>query len=162
LFAVVPQSTHLFNASIRENLLLARPSATEEEMIAAAQIAQVHDWIASRPDGYDTRVGEQGLRLSGGERQRLAIARALLKNAPVLIFDEATANLDPATARAVLRAVRNRTPRQTMLVITHRPSGLEDVDEIVVLDRGQVVARGKDSELTETNRYYRRMKHADH
>jgi ATP-binding cassette subfamily C protein CydC len=123
LFAVVPQTTHLFNATIRENLLLARRDATEAEMIAAARQAQIHDFIAALPDGYDTRIGEQGLRLSGGERQRLAIARALLKDAPILILDEATAHLDPATERAVWRAMRALAPPRTLLIITHRLIG---------------------------------------
>ncbi|MCI0478122.1 MAG: thiol reductant ABC exporter subunit CydC, partial [Anaerolineales bacterium] len=136
LFAVVPQTTHLFNATIRENLLLARRDATEAEMIAAARIAQIHDFIAALPDRYDTRIGEQGLRLSGGERQRIAIARALLKDAPILILDEATAHLDPVTERAVWRALRSQS--RTMLIITHHRVGLEDVDEIIVLNAGCV------------------------
>ncbi|MBM3128032.1 MAG: thiol reductant ABC exporter subunit CydD [Chloroflexi bacterium] len=137
LFAVVPQTTHLFNSTLRENLLLARPDASEAEMIDAARGAQIHDFIAALPDGYATRIGEQGLRLSGGERQRLAIARALLKRAPILILDEATAHLDPATERAVWRALRAQT--RTMLIITHQRAGLEDVDEIIALN-----ARTKD------------------
>lgn len=129
LFAVVPQTIHLFNATIRENLLLARPEATEAEMIEAARRAQIHDFIAALPDGYDTRIGEQGLRLSGGERQRLAIARALLKRAPILILDEATAHLDVTTARAVWEALRAE-PR-TLLIIAHQREGLEWVDKVV-------------------------------
>ncbi len=132
LFAVVPQTIHLFNATIRENLLLARPDASEAEMIDAARIAQVHDFIAALPEGYATRIGEQGLRLSGGERQRLALARALLKRAPILVLDEATAHLDPATERAVWRALRAQA--RTMLIITHQRAGLEDVDGIIALD----------------------------
>lgn len=128
-FAVVPQTIHLFNGTIRENLLLARPDATEAEMMDAACHAQIHDFIATLPDGYDTRIGEQGLRLSGGERQRLAIARALLKRAPFLLLDEATAHLDPATARAVWDALR-ATPR-TLLIFAHQREGLEWVDRVV-------------------------------
>lgn len=131
-FAVAPQTTHLFNATIRENLLLARSDATEAEMIDAARVAQIHDFIAALPDGYNTRIGEQGLRLSGGERQRIAIARALLKDAPILILDEATAHLDPATERAVWRALHAQT--RTLLIITHQRAGLEDVDAIVELN----------------------------
>ncbi|MEW5717602.1 MAG: thiol reductant ABC exporter subunit CydD [Chloroflexota bacterium] len=141
LFAVVPQTTHLFNATIRENLLLARRAATEAEMIDAARQAQIHDFVAALPDGYDTRIGEQGLRLSGGERQRIAIARALLKGAPILILDEATAHLDPVTARAMWRTLRAQS--RTMLIITHERVGLEDVDEIITLEAGQVRARGE-------------------
>jgi thiol reductant ABC exporter CydC subunit len=132
LFAVVPQTTHLFNATIRENLLLARRDATEAEMIAAARVAQIHDFIAALPDGYATRIGEQGLRLSGGERQRIAIARALLKDAPILILDEATAHLDPITERAVWRALRGQA--RMLLIIAHHLVGLEDVDQIIVLN----------------------------
>ncbi len=134
-FAVVPQTIHLFNATIRENLLLARPDASEAEMIAAARCAQIHDFIAALPEGYATRIGEQGLRLSGGERQRLALARALLKNAPILILDEATAHLDSTTERAVWDALRAE-PR-TMLIITHRLEGLEWVDEVIEMKEGR-------------------------
>ena len=157
LFAVVPQTTHLFNATIRENLLLARRDATEADMLDAARQAQIHDFIAALPDGYDTRIGEQGLRLSGGERQRLAIARALLKDAPILILDEATAHLDPITERAVWRALHALMPQRTTLIITHRVVGLENVDDIVVLDAGRVFARGKHAALLERNDFYRRM-----
>jgi ATP-binding cassette subfamily C protein CydC len=153
----VPQTTHLFNATIRENLLLARPDATESGIIAAARQAQIHDFIAALPDGYGTRIGEQGLRLSGGERQRLAIARALLKHAPIFIFDEAPANLDPVTEREVWRALHALMSRRTMLIITHRLVGLEDVDEIVVLDAGRVVERGAHAELLHEKGFYRRM-----
>jgi ATP-binding cassette subfamily C protein CydC len=143
-FAVVPQTTHLFNATIRENLLLARRDATETEMIAAARVAQIHDFIAALPDGYATRIGEQGLRLSGGERQRLAIARALLKDAPILILDEATAHLDPVTAGAVWDALRAQT--RTMLIITHRVAELKNVDEILALEAGRAQKRGEERE----------------
>jgi ATP-binding cassette subfamily C protein CydC len=157
LFAVVPQTTHLFNATIRENLLLARRDATEADMIDAARQAQIHDFIAALPDGYDTRIGEQGLRLSGGERQRLAIARALLKDAPILILDEATAHLDPITERAVWRAIRAQMQSRTTLIITHHLVSLGNVDDIVVLDAGRVFARGKHAALLERNDFYRRM-----
>jgi ATP-binding cassette subfamily C protein CydCD len=142
-FAVVPQTTHLFNATIRENLLLARPDATQGEMIAAAQQAQIHDFIAALPDGYATRIGEQGLRLSGGERQRLALARALLKDAPILILDEATAHLDPLTERAVWRALNALAPPPTLLVITHQHVRLEEVDDMITLEAGRVRTEGR-------------------
>ena len=157
LFSVVPQPTHLFNASIRDNLLLARPQATEAELIDAARRAQMHDFIASLPQGYDTTIGEQGLRLSGGERQRIAIARALLKDAPILLLDEPTANLDALTERDVLRAIRASTTGKTTLLITHRLVGLEDFDEIIVLCAGCVVQRGAHNELLQTDGLYRRM-----
>jgi ATP-binding cassette subfamily C protein CydC len=139
LIAVVTQSTYLFNATVRDNLLLARPEATQAELEQAARRAQIHDFILSLPQGYDTWIGEQGLRLSGGERQRLAIARALLKDAPILILDEATANLDPITERAVFQAMRTLMAGRTTLIITHRPAGLEAVDGIVTLRAGRVV-----------------------
>ena len=118
---VVTQHTHLFNATIGDNLRLARPGATQAEIEAAARAAQIHDWIISLAEGYDTWVGEQGLRLSGGERQRLAIARALLKNAPVLILDEPTANLDTASERDLLAALAPLMVGRTTLIITHQP-----------------------------------------
>jgi len=140
---VVPQHTHLFNATIRDNLRLARTGATQAEIEAAARVAQIHDWIVSLADGYDTWVGEQGLRLSGGERQRLAIARALLKDAPVLILDEPTANLDAATERDLLADMAPLMVGRTTLIITHRLVGLAAADEILVFERGRIVERGR-------------------
>lgn len=156
-FAVVAQPTHLFNATIRENLLLARPEATEAEMINAAKQAQIHDFITALPEGYDTRIGEQGLRLSGGERQRLAIARALLKDAPILIFDEPTANLDAVTEREVLRTIHHSTLNRTVLLITHRLVELDDFDEIIVLQAGRIVERGAPKGLLQSEGLYRKM-----
>jgi ABC-type multidrug transport system fused ATPase/permease subunit len=156
-FALVSQNSYFFNASIRENLRLARPKVTQEEIEAAARAAHIHDFIMSLPKGYDTLIGEAGLRLSGGERQRLAIARALLKNAPILILDEPTANLDPLTEQQVLDTLFAVMKQKTSLLITHRLIGLENMDEIVVLDHGRIVERGSHADLLQRNGLYRRM-----
>lgn len=155
--AVVSQNTYLFNTTVRENLLLGRPNATEEEMVQAARQAQFHDFIESLPQGYQTWIGEQGLRLSGGERQRLAIARALIKDAPFLILDEATANLDRITERQILSTLYKLMEGRTALMITHRLVGMEAMDEILVLDEGRVVERGRHQELLEAGGFYRKM-----
>ncbi len=138
LVSVVSQDTHLFNTTIRENLLLARPEAGHQELEQAALHACIHDFIESLPQGYETRVGEQGLCLSGGERQRLALARAFLKDAPLLILDEATANLDALTEQEVLHAIQTLRQGRTTLVITHRLPGLAMADQVIVLDQGRV------------------------
>jgi len=155
--AVVSQNTYLFNASVRENLLIARPKASEAEILHAAQLAQIHEFIQSLPQGYQTWIGEQGLRLSGGERQRLAIARALLKDSPLLILDEPTANLDALTEREVLHAIKVLMAGCATLTITHRLVGLEEMDEILVLQAGRIVERGTHVQLLHTGGLYRRL-----
>ncbi len=138
-FGVVPQHTHLFNATVRDNLYLAKSDATDAELAAACRQAQIHDFIANLPQGYDTLIGENGVLLSGGERQRLAIARAVLKDAPVLILDEATSQLDPLTEGALLASLRPFMAGRTIIVISHRPAALAWVDQVVAIDNGRVV-----------------------
>lgn len=156
-FALVSQNSYFFNTSIRENLRLARRSATQAEIESAARAAQIHEFIVGLPKGYDTLIGEQGLRLSGGERQRLAIARALLKDAPILIFDEPTANLDPQTEKKVLDTLFETMRGKTSLLITHRLVGLKHVDEVLVMDLGQIVQRGTHQQLLKQEGLYRRL-----
>jgi len=154
---VVSQNTYLFSASVRDNLRLARPRATQAEIERAAEQAQIHSRIQALPDGYDTWIGEQGLRLSSGERQRLAIARALLKDPLFLILDEATANLDALTERDVLQAIDALMEGRTTLMITHRLVGLDVMDEILLMNGGRIVARGSHAALLAGNSLYRRM-----
>jgi thiol reductant ABC exporter CydC subunit len=157
MFGVVSQHTYLFNATLCENLLMARPGAGQAELARAAQQAQLDEFIESLPEGYNTYIGEQGLKLSGGQRQRLAIARALLQDAPILILDEPTANLDALTEREVMQTVRGLMAGRTTLLITHRLVGLEAVDEILVMRAGRVVERGTHQELWQMGGLYRRM-----
>jgi len=135
LLGVVPQHTHLFNASIRDNLYLANPEASEADLVAACQQAQLHDFVRSLPQGYDTLVGENGLLLSGGERQRLAIARAILKDAPILILDEATSHLDALTAARVWQALDRFMAGRTTIIISHQRANLAHVDQTISLDK---------------------------
>jgi ATP-binding cassette, subfamily B, bacterial len=144
---LVSQETYLFHATVRENLRFAKPDATDEELEEAARAAQIHDLIASLPEGYDTVVGERGYRFSGGEKQRIAIARTVLRNPPVLVLDEATSALDNETERAVQEALDHLAEGRTTLAIAHRLSTIRHADEIVVLDGGRIVERGSHAEL---------------
>ncbi|WP_067562792.1 ABC transporter ATP-binding protein [Nocardia acidivorans] len=151
---VVSQETYLFHASVAENLRFAKPDATDEELYAAARAAQIHEHIASLPDGYDTKVGERGYRFSGGEKQRLAVARAILRNPPILVLDEATSALDTRTEREVQAAIDALSQGRTTITIAHRLSTIRNADQIVVLDRGRVVERGTHAELLARNGFY--------
>ncbi|MEU3458962.1 ABC transporter ATP-binding protein [Streptomyces sp. NPDC006733] len=144
---VVAQETYLFHASVAENLRFAKPDATDEDIVAAAKAAQIHEHIAGLPDGYDTLVGERGYRFSGGEKQRLAIARTILRDPPVLVLDEATSALDTRTEQAVQEAIDALSAGRTTITIAHRLSTVRDADEIVVLDAGRIVERGNHDEL---------------
>ncbi|MDB5801043.1 MAG: conserved hypothetical rane protein [Rhodocyclales bacterium] len=154
---VVPQDTILFNDSIAYNIGYARPGASREEIEAAARSAQVHDFISSLPQGYDTMVGERGVRLSGGERQRIAIARAILKNPPILILDEATSALDTRSERSIQDELGRLARDRTALIIAHRLSTVVDAAEILVMDLGRIVERGTHDELLEREGLYAQM-----
>lgn len=151
---VVSQETYLFHASVADNLRFAKPDATDEELYAAAEAAQIHDHIAALPDGYDTVVGERGHRFSGGEKQRLAIARTILRDPPVLVLDEATSALDTRTEAAVQKAIDALSANRTTLTIAHRLSTVRGADQIVVLDAGRAVERGTHQELVERDGRY--------
>ena len=144
---VVSQETYLFHATVRENLRFAKPDATDEEVEEAARAAQIHDLIASLPDGYETVVGERGYRFSGGEKQRMAIARTVLRNPPILVLDEATSALDTQTERLVQEALERLAEGRTTIAIAHRLSTVRDADQIVVLDKGRVAETGRHEEL---------------
>jgi ATP-binding cassette subfamily C protein CydC len=157
MVGVVAQDTHIFADTLRHNLLLARPDAAEGEIAQALERAQLAEFVDGLPRGLDTWVGEQGLRLSGGERQRLAMARTLLKDAPILLLDEPTANLDPLTEQALLAAIHELMRGRTVLAISHRLIAMERMDEILVLDHGRIVERGTHDHLIAAHGLYRQM-----
>ena len=154
---IVPQDTVLFNDTVEYNIAYGKPGATHEEVEQAARAARIHDFIVSTPTGYQTMVGERGLKLSGGEKQRVAIARTLLKNPPVVIFDEATSALDSANERAIQSELRTAAQNKTTLVIAHRLSTVVDAHEILVMDAGRIVERGHHAELLAANGRYADM-----
>jgi thiol reductant ABC exporter CydC subunit len=155
--SIVQQDNYLFNTSIRENVCIGSPDATDAEVEAAARAAHIHDFIVGLPDGYATVVGERGAKLSGGQRQRIALARAFLKNAPILVLDEATSNLDSENERLIKAAVARLMAGRTTLVIAHRLSTIVSADRVVMIDRGQVVASGRHADLAAADGPYAQL-----
>ncbi len=155
--SVVSQEAFLFNGTIRENILYGRLEATEEELIAASRAANCHEFITRLPQAYDSRVGERGVKLSVGEKQRVSVARALLKDAPILILDEATASVDTATERLIQEALERLMANRTSFVIAHRLSTIRKADQILVMRQGQIIERGTHEELVARNGLYSRL-----
>ena len=152
--AVVFQNTYLFYGTVMENIRMARPDATEEEVFQAAKIAHAHEFIMELENGYDTLVGERGTTLSGGQRQRLSIARAILKNAPILIMDEATSSVDAATEEMIQETMNGIRKKYTTILIAHRLSTVQNADKIYVLNKGKIVEEGNHKELLEKKGFY--------
>jgi ATP-binding cassette subfamily B protein/subfamily B ATP-binding cassette protein MsbA len=155
--SVVSQEPFLFNGTIRENILYGKLDATDDELIAAAKAANCYEFIARLPEGFDTSVGERGVKLSVGEKQRVSIARALLKNSPILILDEATASVDTATERLIQQALEHLMRGRTSFVIAHRLSTIRNADQILVLRHGEIVERGTHEELMQRGELYAKL-----
>ena len=157
LMGNVNQEPILFNDTIFNNIAFGVDNATEEQVIEAAKIANAHEFIMEKEDGYQTNVGDRGCKLSGGQRQRISIARAVLKNPPILILDEATAALDTESERAVQEALERLMSNRTTVAIAHRLSTIKDADEIIVVDEGRIVERGRHDELIAMGGYYKKL-----
>jgi ABC-type multidrug transport system fused ATPase/permease subunit len=155
--ALVPQESILFHRTIMDNIRYGRREATDEEVIEAAKKAHCHEFIKNLSNGYNTYVGERGVKLSGGERQRVAIARAILKNAPILILDEATSSLDSESESLIQEALRELMKNKTVIVIAHRLSTIMQMDRIVVMDQGKVAASGTHNDLLEEDGIYQKL-----
>jgi ABC-type multidrug transport system fused ATPase/permease subunit len=156
-FGVVLQEPVLFSTTIRENIAYGRPEAGFSDIMAAARAANAHEFISRLPEGYDTVLGERGMTLSGGEKQRLSIARAFLKDAPILILDEPSSSLDTGTEATVIEALERLTVGRTTLIIAHRHSTIRGVDRIVVLDRGEIIEAGRQADLLAAGGLYARL-----
>lgn len=157
LISVVSQEVILFNDTVYNNILYGRPDASYDEVIEAAKLAHAHEFITQLPEGYDTLIGDRGARLSGGERQRIAIARAILKNAPILILDEATSALDAESENIVKQALYNLMKGKTALIIAHRLATVVEADRILVVEDGKIVEEGTHEELLSKNGTYRKL-----
>jgi ABC-type multidrug transport system fused ATPase/permease subunit len=156
--AYVPQDPTLFHRTLRENILYGKPGATEEEMIIAAKKAHAHEFIQTLSLGYETLVGERGIKLSGGQRQRIALARAILKDAPILVMDEATSALDTVSENAIREAMKEIMTGKTVVMIAHRLSTVENLDRIIVLDKnGAITEQGSHTELLQKNGLYSQL-----
>ena len=157
LISFVFQDTFLFNESIYENIAKAKPNADKEEVIAAAKAANIHEFIESLPKGYDEIVGERGAKLSGGQKQRIAIARAILKDAPIIILDEPTAFVDPQSEEQIVKAVSNLIKNKTVIVVAHRLSTIKNADRILVFANGEIVESGAHDELISLEGAYAKL-----
>ena len=155
--AFVFQEIVLFNDTIYENIRMGNPNASFQDAIAAAKFANCHEFIEALPDSYQTVVGEKGVKLSGGQKQRLSIARAILKDAPIVILDEATAFIDPENEAQIQQAISTLVKEKTLIIIAHRLSTITEADQIIVVDKGQIVAQAKHEDLLTTNELYRKM-----
>jgi len=160
--AIVLQDTLLFSTTVRENIAYGRPDATEEEIIEAARRAQADEFIREMPQGYNSLVGERGGHLSVGQRQRIGIARAFLKNAPILLLDEPTSALDPATESAIMETIKELMRGRTTLIATHRLATIHNLDQIIVLDHGRIVEQGRGQELIVRGGIYAKLYTSGH
>ena len=156
-FSFVFQNVYLFHDTIANNIRFGEPNAPMERVIESAKKACCHDFIMQLPNGYDTVIGEGGASLSGGEKQRISIARAIMKDAPIIILDEATANVDPENERDLMEAVRELTREKTVIMIAHRLKTVRNADQIIVLDKGKIAEQGKHNELMKLNGIYARF-----
>lgn len=156
-FALVPQDAVIFASSVVDNIAFGRTDASLSDVIEAAQLAQAHEFISQLPQGYDTQLGERGVKLSGGQKQRIAIARAILANRPILLLDEATSALDAASELAVKQALEALMENKTTLIIAHRLSTVVNADMIVVLDEGKIISQGTHTELLDSCEVYQEL-----